>query len=436
MRHIRILSLVTLGGVCFFAAESGSFGQRFGGRGAAAVSARTGAASGPFGGAGVAARTSQSVIGPLGGAATAGAGRGSFTTGNGTTIDYAAAGRAATGPGGVTAGRGVGGVQVTAPGGQTFTKVGAAHGAVGPNGNAVGGKGSIAVGQGLNGSAVSANRGGIAIGPNGVVAGGSKIGAAAGPGGTAVGASRGVVSAGPYGLSGYAARGVATGHRTAYVAAGTLRGQGVYVRKNFVNYDSFHPNWYVAHPNAWRAAAWTAAAFWRGAAWATLSSTCGYPPQPVIYDYGTTVVYEDNRVYYNGEPVATAEEYTQQAAAIADQGEQAKVSEKEEWMPLGVFGMVKGEDTEANQIFQLAVNKDGVLRGNYYDALSDTTLPVYGAVDKRTQRAAWTVGDRKDTVYETGVGNLTEPETTMLVHFGKDRTQQWTLIRLEEPQQN
>jgi hypothetical protein len=28
---------------------------------------------------------------------------------------------------------------------------------------------------------------------------------------------------------------------------------------------------------------------------------------------------------------------------------------------------------------------------------------------------------------------LTEAETTMLVHFGKDRTQQWTLIRLEPP---
>jgi hypothetical protein len=40
--------------------------------------------------------------------------------------------------------------------------------------------------------------------------------------------------------------------------------------------------------------------------------------------------------------------------------------------------------------------------------------------------------NRKETVYETGIGNLTEDETTVLVHFGKDRTQQWTLIRLQE----
>ena len=57
-------------------------------------------------------------------------------------------------------------------------------------------------------------------------------------------------------------------------------------------------------------------------------------------------------------------------------------------------------------------------------------------MDKKTQRAAWIVGDSKDTVYETGIGNLTEAETTMLVHFGKDRTQQWTLVRLEPPERN
>ena len=60
-------------------------------------------------------------------------------------------------------------------------------------------------------------------------------------------------------------------------------------------------------------------------------------------------------------------------------------------------------------------------------------MPVYGSVDPKTQRAAWIVGDRKDTVYETGLGNLSKPETALLVHFGKDRTQQWTLIRMDPP---
>ncbi len=226
-----------------------------------------------------------------------------------------------------------------------------------------------------------------------------------------------------------------TGHRTAYVGGAAIRSQGVYVRNSFVHYNCFNQGWYVRHPGAWRAAAWTAAAFWAGATWGTVSSYCGYPAEPAHFDYGGTVVYVDNSVYYDGQPVATAEEYADQAAAIAEVGEKAQPSEKDEWVSLGVFGMVKGEETEANQIFQLAINKDGILRGNYYDALSDSTLPVKGSVDKKTQRAAWTVGDRKDTIYETGVGNLTNEETTILVHFGKDRTQQWTLIRLEAPEE-
>ena len=94
----------------------------------------------------------------------------------------------------------------------------------------------------------------------------------------------------------------------------------------------------------------------------------------------------------------------------------------------GAFVSLNGND-----LFQLAVNKAGTIRGNYYNVLSDTTLPVYGSVDKQTQRAAWTVGDRKEPIYEAGFANLTKSETTMLVHFGKDRTQQWTLIRMDPP---
>ena len=84
--------------------------------------------------------------------------------------------------------------------------------------------------------------------------------------------------------------------------------------------------------------------------------------------------------------------------------------------------MVQGEQSDGNDVFQLAVNKAGTIRGNYYNVLSDITQPVYGSVDKKTQRAAWTVGDRKEPVYEVGFANLTKSETTMMVHFGKELT--------------
>jgi hypothetical protein len=272
---------------------------------------------------------------------------------------------------------------------------------------------------------------GVASGPGGKAASVSRGGVAIGPGGAVAGKSGAVV--GPHGWAAYGSRAAVSGHHLHYVAAGTLNGHGVYVRSNFAHYHCFNGAWYTTHPNAWRAAAWTAATFWAGAAWGSVSSSCGYPEEPVDYDYGSNLVYEEDQVYYNGEVVATADQYAQQATQIAVQGQEAKVAEKDEWIPLGVFGMTQGTEKDANNIFQLAVNKDGILRGNYYNALSDTTTPVFGSVDKKSQRAAWTVGDRKETVYETGIANLTEPQTSMLVHFGNNRTQQWTLVRLEPP---
>ncbi len=427
MRYNSWLALSALVGL-LLATSSDSFAQR-GGRAGAVGGARGGYVAGPYGGGGGGIRHAGGAIGPGGGTVTGSSGRGSYTTPGGTTIQAGGAGVKGTGPGGVTAGRGVGGVQVTTPGGQTHTKVGTVGGVSGPGGRAAVGGSSLGVSTGPRGTAVTGSRGGAALGPGGAVVGGSRVGVGVGHGGTAVN---------PYGLSRYTTvrGGAVVGHRTTYVGASALRTQGVYVRRSFVHYNCFTPAWYRTHVGAWRPVAWTAAAFWTGVAWATVANTCGYPAQPVVYDYGTTVVYEDNRVYYNGDPVASAAEYTEQAAAIAVKGEEAKVSDKEEWVSLGVFGMVQGDDKDANNVFQLAVNKDGIIRGNYYDALTDTTLPVAGAVDRKTQRAAWTVGDRKETVYETGIGNLTEAETTMLVHFGKDRTQQWTLVRLELPAEN
>lgn len=214
----------------------------------------------------------------------------------------------------------------------------------------------------------------------------------------------------------------------------TLVAQGAAVRGNFGHYNCFHGNWWAGYPNAWRAAAWTTAgAVWRAATWANCYGFCGYPAAPVYYDYGTNVVYTGDEVSINGESAGTQVQYAEQAIALADAGKQAAATVQEEWLALGVFAMVQGEGTDGNDLFQLAVNKAGTIRGNYYNVLSDTTLPVYGSVDAKTQRAAWTVGDRREPIYEVGFANLTRDETTMLVHFGKDRSQQWTLVRIEAP---
>src|SRR5262249_20868235 len=148
---------------------------------------------------------------------------------------------------------------------------------------------------------------------------------------------------------------------------------------------------------------------------------------------GSNVVYTGETVYVDGTAVATQEQYEQQAVTIADAGRQAPAAKEEEWLSLGVFAMIQGEQVNGKDLFQLAVNKAGIIRGNYYNGLSDVTQPVYGSVDKTTQRAAWTVGDRKEPIFEAGFANLTKAETTLLVHYSKDRTEQWSLVRIEQP---
>lgn len=238
------------------------------------------------------------------------------------------------------------------------------------------------------------------------------------PGGIGVGRSaagyNGMVGAGTY-------------HRS----YASVTAQGGYVRRGFGYYGAFHPNWYGAHPGCWYAAGWATGYAWRAATWPALASYAAYPAIPTYYDYGTSVVYQGDNVYVNGDSVGTQAEYAQQAATISDAGRSAPASKDDDWMPLGVFAMVAGEEQSSTNIFQLAINKSGTIRGTYYNAIGDTTETVYGSVDQKTQRAAWTVGDKKVPVYDAGIANLSKDETTMVAHFGKDNTQQFTLVRIQ-----
>jgi hypothetical protein len=213
----------------------------------------------------------------------------------------------------------------------------------------------------------------------------------------------------------------------------SLANQGNLIRQNFNHYDCFRGNWWDRHAGAWQAARWAAVAsstYWTPGSYYCYRY-CGYLSEPYYYDYGSSVIYERDYVYVNGDAVATQEQYADQAMSIAETGKQAEATDDQEWLPLGVFAMIQGDQRTGNFLFQLAVNRSGVLRGNYYNALSDTTVPVCGSVDQKSQRAAWTLADRKEPVFEAGFANLTRSQTTMLAHFGRGRTQQWTLVRIE-----
>jgi hypothetical protein len=411
-------------------------GGRGGGFSGGGYSGSRGGVVQSYGASAYGSRSSTPIVGPGGGTGQAGRGSGSITTKGGSTIDYAGGAIGGTTGGGVSGGRYVGGVQVTTPGGREVTKVGRGGAVAGPGGNVAASRSGVTAGSGPQGSFATRYQGGVAIGPQGGAAGGSRVGVASGPGGTVVGGSRGGVASGPYGAAAGRTSFVAGQGGTYYRSAAAIRGQGAYVRQGVVNYPCFRPGWYARYPGAWFAAGWVASTVWRAATWDSYSSFCGasdtgYAP---YYDYGENVIYQEDGVYIDGEKAYSAEEYSDKAEHLAEAGREAKVEKEGDWLPLGVFAMVRGEENTSNHIFQLAVNKQGVIRGNYYDAVTDNTSVVAGSVDQKTQRAAWTVGDRKTPVYEAGIANLTKNETTMLVHYEKGRAEQFSLIRIEEPE--
>jgi hypothetical protein len=53
--------------------------------------------------------------------------------------------------------------------------------------------------------------------------------------------------------------------------------------------------------------------------------------------------------------------------------------------------------------------------------------------DKASQRAAWTMADKTRPIMETGIINLTQDTSPALIHFADVQTQQWLMVRLEEP---
>lgn len=224
----------------------------------------------------------------------------------------------------------------------------------------------------------------------------------------------------------------------------SLDARGSQIRNNFYRGNWYGGRgWYNDHFHAWWPGRWYGGwGGWgvglaTGLLWADLASWGGYG-QPIAYDYGTTVVYSDDAVTVAGEEVGTPEEYAESASDLANSGAEAEPADDAEWRPLGVYALANDGETKPSTFISLAVNTDGILRGNYYDAISDSSLEISGKVDPKTQRAAWTIGDKTSNVYEAGLSNLLKDETQVLVHRdGEDgkpsgKVDQMLLVRVDD----
>src|SRR5262245_5810303 len=157
------------------------------------------------------------------------------------------------------------------------------------------------------------------------------------------------------------------------------------------------------------------------------------------YDYGPggNVTYGNGKVAVDGQVIGTDAEYAQSAAELANVApDELKGVPPADWMALGTFSMaVKDNEVDPARVIQLAVSKSGVVSGTIHNRTSGNTYTVQGRVDKDTQRLAFTIGDDRNTVLETGIYNLTQDQTPVLCHFANGSNQGYMLVSLPEPEQ-
>ncbi|HEY1065453.1 MAG TPA: hypothetical protein VGE52_05065 [Pirellulales bacterium] len=423
--------------------RAGGFeGSSLGGYGSASFGGSRGFNMDGFSGS--SSRSGDAYSGAWGGGAVGGSYSHSYTGNNGGSIDTSGTRGAAWSPFGGFAAGGTRDTSITGPNGNTYDGSRSTGAVGGPFGGYAAGGSSSGSFNGANGSF---NRDGSwgaegyrgpaggygAFGHTGSFSGNSVNGAFGGS--TAFGGAgyRFPTDAGMARYGGYAGAARFSTYHWTNAECVTRAG---YIRSGFVGYGAFRPDWYAAHPGAWVAAGWGVGAAWTAASWAALASTFAIDSAPIDYDYGNTVVYQGDNVVVNGGDPIPAAQYDEQATNLASQGQQAQPPAEDQWTPLGVFSLVQGQETSSNLMVQLAVDSKGVIRGNYYDAVMNSTSPVFGSVDPKTQRAAWVVGQGQFPVFDAGIYNLTKDQSPVLVHFAGDKTQQWLMVRQPPPPQN
>jgi hypothetical protein len=213
------------------------------------------------------------------------------------------------------------------------------------------------------------------------------------------------------------------------------------VRDNFHGSGLFAPAWWKRYKSAWCNQSWPANWVWDNVEWDTLARFWGLSPAtpPGDYEFGDNVKYENEEVFFGGQATATASDFYRIAQTLAAKGlVKAPPGTKSlppttaDWKALGVFSLVHENQKFSTTLFQLAVNKQGLVRGNCYNILTGQLDTIYGAADKSNSRLAFTVGSNRSVIYDSGVGNLLGAQSPILVHMSKDQREQMTLVRLRQ----
>lgn len=192
---------------------------------------------------------------------------------------------------------------------------------------------------------------------------------------------------------------------------------------------AFSPAWYAQHPTAWRATHPHADAV----AVATAAGLATWLAIPAVGAVSTTTVVESAPAT---QPAAESPGTTDQSGSMANTLAQSGAADAKaagEWLPLGVFALQPTGSADATRMLQLSVNRDGLLRGDHFDVLSEETQAIKGAIDKTTQRVAWTIGKGGRVVFQSTLADLTQPEGAATAFFPDGKSSAWQLKQTAAP---
>jgi hypothetical protein len=181
--------------------------------------------------------------------------------------------------------------------------------------------------------------------------------------------------------------------------------------------------------------------YWWG--WTTcpiLTSWCDFgwsTPYYWDYGYGEYIYCNNGVVYVNGAWYQPAPVFYAQTLKVIDAAPviTPEIAPQVEWLPLGVFAVTPDGLNEADLMAQLAVTKEGVIGGTVFDQKTGKSYAIQGTIDKNTQRAMWSFTNDQNVrvVMETSVNNLTQNESTGLVHYGPNDQRVVEIVRLQDP---
>jgi hypothetical protein len=191
----------------------------------------------------------------------------------------------------------------------------------------------------------------------------------------------------------------------------------------------FTPAWYGKHPDAWHDTH-PHADLWAVTGVAGLTNWLGYPAAA-----SATAVTSTTVAAASATTIAAGTEAAATATATSTDGNASNAAAPPpdlEWMPLGVYATGPKDATQAHIYQQLAVSKQGELKGNYYDSITNTTQPVSGSIDRETRKARWKVGGKGGATFETSLDALMKTPSDVTMKSG-GAEHDWELVLVQKP---